>query len=88
MVLLENAFSLNSGETQPLIAVSKYFELFALSGSGDAKTLGASVLHPGASPRAHANEPPGETFTAVDLILFQMISFINAFMLSFNHLHE
>ena len=48
----------------------------------------SNFLHPGASPRAHANEPPGETFTVVDLILIQIISFINAFMLSFNHLHE
>ena len=40
MVLFKDEYSLSGGVTQPLLAVSKTFELFALSASGDIKTFG------------------------------------------------
>ena len=43
MVLLKNECILSCGDTQPLLSVKK-FELFALSTSGDAKTLNASTF--------------------------------------------
>ena len=59
MVLLKNERSLSDGDNHrwqghsvPTCCLTK-IELFALSGGGDTKTLGAS---------AHTNEPPDETF--------------------------
>ena len=47
---------IGGGDIQPLLAVEKKIELFALSGGGEAKILDVD-------PRICANEPPGEIFT-------------------------
>ena len=55
----------------PYHMLKSLFELIALKGNGNGKTLGRSTpaqapgftLAPAASARAHANELPSETFT-------------------------